>query len=82
LWLSLDGNFWFGGKTSLNGVQNPATEQRSSRVGATASIPISKHQALKFSYSNGAYISFGGNYQNISLAWQYSWVGWPKRHSP
>ncbi len=25
-WASLDGNFWFGGKTSLNGVQNPTTE--------------------------------------------------------
>ena len=78
LWVSLDGNFWFGGKTSLNGVQNPITEQRSSRVGATASIPINKHQSIKFSYSNGAYISFGGNYQNVSLAWQFSWVGWPK----
>src|SRR5262249_32263024 len=24
-WISLDGNFWFGGKTSINGVQNPVT---------------------------------------------------------
>jgi len=77
LWLSLDGNYWFGGKTSLNGVENPLTLQRSSRLGATASIPVSKHQALKFSYSNGAYIHFGGNYQNVSVAWQYSWLGRP-----
>src|SRR5215469_1172664 len=76
LWISLDGNFWFGGKTSLNGVQNPGTEQRSSRVGATASIPLTKHQSVKVSYSNGAYVSYGGNYQNVSLGWQYSWVGW------
>jgi hypothetical protein len=81
LWVSVDGNFWFGGKTSLNGVQNPVSEQRSSRVGVTASIPTTKHQAVKFSYSNGAYISYGGNYQNISVAWQYSWVGWPQFHS-
>jgi len=78
LWISADGNFWFGGKTSLNGVENPATMQKSSRVGATASIPLTKHQAVKFSYSNGAYISYGGNYQNVSVAWQYSWNGWPK----
>ena len=26
LWASLDGNFWFGGKTSVNGVQNPLTQ--------------------------------------------------------
>jgi hypothetical protein len=77
LWVSLDGNYWFGGKTSLNGVENPLTRQKSSRIGATASIPVSKHQSLKFSYSNGAYIQFGGNYQNVSVAWQYSWLGRP-----
>ena len=81
LWLSFDGNFWFGGKTSLNGVQNDLTLQKSSRVGFTAAVPISKRQSIKFSYSNGAYISYGGNYQAVSVAWQYSWIGWPKPHS-
>ena len=78
LWVSLDGNFWYGGETSLNGIRNPRSVERNSRIGATAAIPISKHQSVKISYNNGAYISYGGNYQNISLAWQYSWVGWPK----
>lgn len=75
LWASLDGNFWVGGVTSVNGVENPLTLQRNSRVGATAAFPISKHQSLKFSYANGAYIRFGGDYQAISVAWQYSWLG-------
>jgi hypothetical protein len=78
LWASLDGNYWFGGKTSINGVQNPVTEQANSRIGGTVSVPISKHQSLKFSYNNGTYIRFGGNYQNVSAAWQYSWLGKPK----
>jgi hypothetical protein len=78
LWVSVDGNFWYGGETSLNGVPNPKTKQTNSRIGATAAVPISKHQSLKISYNNGAYINYGGNYQNISLAWQYSWVGWAK----
>jgi hypothetical protein len=78
LWVSLDGNFWHGGQTSLNGIGNPDTVQTSSRIGATASIPLSKHQSLKVSYNNGTYIRFGGNYQNVSVAWQYSWLGWPK----
>ena len=77
LWASLDGNFWFAGATSLNGVSNPGTSNRNSRLGATFSIPVSKHQSLKFSYSNGAYIKYGGNFQNVSLAWQYSWIGRP-----
>ena len=49
LWASLDGNFWFGGKTSVNGVENPLSEQTNSRLGGTVSFPITKHQSLKFS---------------------------------
>ena len=77
LWTSVDGNFWFGGRTSLNGVENSATEQRSSRVGVTVSVPMNRHQSLKFSYNNGAYVKFGGNFQNVSAAWQYSWLAVP-----
>jgi hypothetical protein len=78
LWVSLDGNYWFGGKTSLDGVENPLTVQKSSRIGGTVSIPITKHQSLKFGYSNGAYARFGGDYQTVSAAWQYSWLGKPR----
>ena len=77
LWTSLDANFWVGGKSSLNGVENPSTLQRNSRIGGTVSVPVSKHQSVKFSYNRGAYISYGGKYQNVSAAWQYSWVGRP-----
>jgi hypothetical protein len=76
-WVSVDGNFWYGGRTSLNGVENRNTLQANSRVGATGSVPVSKHQSLKFSYSYGAIARFGGNFQNVSVAWQYSWLGRP-----
>jgi hypothetical protein len=77
-WVSLDGNLWFGGTTSLNGVTNPATRQVGSRVGGTGAFRFTSHQSIKLSYSNGTYIRFGGNYQSVSLAWQYSWLGKPK----
>jgi hypothetical protein len=77
-WVSLDGNFWWGGITSLNGIRNLDTKQTGSRLGGTVSIPLTKHQSIKVSYSNGTYIRFGGNYQNVSVAWQYSWLGRPK----
>ena len=57
-WVSLDGNFWRGGKTSINGVENAAT----------------RHQSVKVSYAQGAYIRFGGDYRIASVAWQYSWI--------
>ena len=78
LWVSLDGNFWFGGSTSLNGLPSPSTQQRNSRVGITASVPLNKHQSIKLSYNDGAYIKYGGNYRNFSFAWQYTWFGGPK----
>ncbi len=77
MWASLDGNFWFGGVTSLNGIRNLDTKQTGSRLGGTISFPISKHQSIKASYSDGTYIRFGGNYQSVSVAWQYSWLGRP-----
>jgi hypothetical protein len=77
LWVSLDGNFWVGGATSLDGAENALSKQENSRLGGTAAIPIGKHQSFKFSYSDGTYIRFGGNYQNLSVAWQYSWLGRP-----
>ena len=76
-WISVDGNFWFGGVTTLNGIENLQTRQTGSRIGGTGSIPLGKHQSVKVSYSNGTYIRFGGNYQNVSVAWQYSWLGRP-----
>jgi hypothetical protein len=29
------------------------------------------------SYNRGTYIRFGGNFHNLSVAWQYSWLGRP-----
>jgi hypothetical protein len=77
-WASLDGNFWWGGITALNGIRNLQTKQASSRIGGTFSLPLTKHQSIKVAYSNGSYIRFGGNYHNVQVAWQYSWIGQPK----
>ncbi|MBV8305854.1 MAG: transporter [Gammaproteobacteria bacterium] len=76
LWVSLDANFWSGGEASVNGVPNHGTYQRASRVGLTASIPVSARNSIKLSYNDGAYVRYGGNYRSISLSWQYGWVGW------
>lgn len=78
LWASLDGNFWFGGITALNRIRNLDTKQTSSRIGGTVSIPLTKHQSIKVAYSYGLYILFGGNYNNVQVAWQYYWLRWPK----
>jgi hypothetical protein len=78
-WISLDGNFWYGGTDNFLGeAPNPETRQTASRLGATFALPVTPHQSLKFSYSGGTYDRFGGNYNNVAVAWQYSWLGRPR----
>jgi len=74
LWVSLDGNFWTGGRSILNGNDNGG-EQRNSRAGITVALPATRSQTFKFSYSRGTYVTIGGDYQTVSAAWQYSWIG-------
>jgi hypothetical protein len=77
LWASLDGNFWYGGNTVLNGVEVPDSRQANSRIGGSVSVPLSRHQSLKFSFNSGVYIHLGGDYNTVSVSWQYSWLGRP-----
>ena len=47
LLVSLDGNYWHGGETSLNGVANPVTVQTSSRIGVTVSVPAKQAPVIE-----------------------------------
>ena len=78
LWASIDGNYWYGGGTTVDNVIKVGTLQSDSRIGGTISVPFTKHQSVKFSYSDGTLARIGGSFQTVSIAWQYSWVGTPK----
>lgn len=78
LWLSLDGNFWWGGTVTNGGITQSNTRQTASRIGLTGSFPVAKNQSIKASFSTGAYVSYGGDYRTLSVAWQYSWFGKPR----
>ena len=56
---------------------NPATRQTASRGGVTAAIPLSRHQAIKASFSRGDYVRIGGNFDSLAVSWQYTWLGRP-----
>ena len=78
LWASVDGNYWYGGETTVNNLGKIGTLQSNSRLGGTISVPLTKHQSVKFSYSDGELARIGGTFQTVSFAWQYSWLGRPK----
>ena len=58
-----------------NGVEGTATLQANSRFGVTGSVPLSRRQSLKVSYSDGVVVRIGGNFKVLSVGWQYGWIG-------
>ncbi len=39
---------------------------------------VSSYSLLQFSYDVTDYVRYAGNYKNVTVAWQYSWMGRPK----
>ena len=74
LWASFDGNYFVGGRSTLEGNLN-ADLQRNSRVGGTVSIPVGQRHSIKAGYSFGAFTTIGADFTSISLAYQYIWGG-------
>ena len=76
LWAAVDGNFWIGGQTSVDGVVND-DEQRNSRVGATLSMRLGAHHNLRIAVSAGAITRIGGDFNSVGVSYNYSWMAKP-----
>lgn len=73
-WLAFDANWYSGGRTKVNGVEN-ADLQSNSRVGLTLSIPTVRGQAFKLTVQTGAFTRIGADFDIASVAYQFSWRG-------
>jgi hypothetical protein len=73
-WFALDGVYFSGGRTSLNGVKSD-NEQRNSRAGFTVALPIDRQNSLKLSASTGVMTRTGSDFSAVGVAWQYRWGG-------
>ena len=74
VWAALNGTFYTGGETTLNGVRQD-DRQRASRVGATLAIPIDRQNSIKLYASSGLSIRTGTDFDTLGIAWQYRWGG-------
>ena len=71
-WLALDGTLVRGGATSVDGVvQNTFSENV--RLGATAAWFINMKHALKAAFATGVTTRYGGDFDTISIGYQYGW---------
>lgn len=76
LWAAIDGNFWNGGQTTVNGAVND-DKQRNSRVGLTVSMRLGRNQSLRIAASRGAITRIGGDFNSVGLSYGYSWMAKP-----
>ena len=72
VWIALDGIYFAGGHTTLNGVKSD-NEQRNTRAGFTLALPIDRRNSLKFSASTGISTRTGSEFSAVGVAWQYRW---------
>jgi hypothetical protein len=70
MWLSVDGNWFTGGRVSVNDVPNGLNFDNW-RVGGAWSVPVGKGQTVRLQFHGGAFTNNGYNYTSISVAYQY-----------
>jgi hypothetical protein len=68
-WAAINGTWYTGGRSSINGVDKEDL-QRNTRLGATLAIPVGARQSIKFAYSTGATTRTGADFQTFTVAWQ------------
>lgn len=71
-WVAFDATWYTGGRSNLDGTDK-LDLQRSTRLGATVSLPLTARQSFKLSYSAGAATRIGGDFRTIGVSWQKVW---------
>jgi hypothetical protein len=78
IWAALDGTFYWGGKTTIDGVEGDNL-QENTRLGFTFALPLNIRHSLKLNLSTGASTRTGTDFDAVTLVWQYRWgKGLPK----
>jgi hypothetical protein len=74
VWASLDGTYFAGGRTTVDGVLDNNLQQNW-RIGGTLALPIDIHHSIKLYASSGVSARTGNGFDLLGIAWQYRWGG-------
>jgi hypothetical protein len=72
IWASLDGTYFTGGRTTVNGVRGD-NEQTNTRAGITLALPVNRYNSIKLAASTGISTRTGSEFSSVAIAWQYRW---------
>ena len=68
-WVSLDANYFIGGRQTIGG-NELIDEQRNSRFGAMVAVPFRGRHAIKLGYFIGARTEFGSDFDQLLVSYQ------------
>jgi hypothetical protein len=71
LWLAVNSTWYSGGETRVDAGE-PTGAVSNSRIGLTLSLPASRRQSVKLSYSAGMTVRSGTDFRTIALAYQWA----------
>jgi hypothetical protein len=74
IWAALDGTYYRGGRTTIDGVKGDDL-QENSRLGVTLGLPVGRHLSVKLYGGTGVVTRTGGNFNTVGMAWQFRWGG-------
>jgi hypothetical protein len=74
IWVAVDGTYYTGGRTTVDGVEGDDL-QKNSRLGVTVALPVNRHTSVKLYGSTGVSTRTGSDFDAIGILLQYRWGG-------
>ena len=74
IWFAVDGTFFTGGQTLVDGVKS-GSKLENSRAGVTLSLPVSRHNSVKLFFNTGVSVRTGSDFNAAGINWQYRFGG-------
>src|SRR5262245_48269315 len=74
VWVALDGTYYTGGRTTIDG-EDDNDLQKNSRLGATVALPVQRHISVKLYCSTGVSTRTGSDFKAGGLLLQCRWDG-------
>ena len=72
VWGALNGTYYQGGRTTVDGVKSNGA-LGNSRAGATLALPVDRQNSIKLHVSTGVSTRTGTSFNIGGIAWQYRW---------
>jgi hypothetical protein len=74
MWLALNGTWFAGGRTTVNGVEND-DRLDNTRAALTFAMPINRKNSIKLFANTGTSTRFGTDFDVYGIFWQYRYGG-------